>query len=110
MRQQEKAFNLHIIYTYNKELWDTTQWNTQEVFISNGFSRGHAPAPPKNRVFPQLTGIPWCNIPGVNHLQRRAGDQNDHITTAGLLCGGRSVDLGDFHFLMSKHMNILQNM
>lgn len=52
-----------------------------------------------------------CNIPGVNHLQWRqgwAGDQNAHITTAGVLCGGRAVDLGDFHFLMSKHMNMLQ--
>ncbi len=51
------------------------------------------------------------NIPGVNHLQRWrgwAGDQNAHITTAGKLCGGRAVDLGDFHFLMSKHMNALQ--
>lgn len=48
------------------------------------------------------------DIPGVNHLQRRqgwAGDQNGHITIA--VCGGRAVDLGDFHFL-SKNIYKLQ--
>lgn len=52
-----------------------------------------------------------CSIPGVNHLQRWqgwAGDQNAHITTAGVLHGGQAVDLGDFHFLVSKHMNTSQ--
>lgn len=32
---------------------------------------------------------------------------NAHITTAGPFCGGRAVDLGDFHFLKCKQINIL---
>lgn len=50
----------------------------------------------------------WCE-PSAEAAGVGRGS-NAHITTAGSFCGGRAVDLRDFHFLKSKQINILHKM
>lgn len=104
MLRRERAFKFHIQVMRNH--WPHTVEHTSS-YISNAFSRSRAPAPPKNRVFPQLTGIPWCSVTFLVWTICRGGGggqgikmlilpQQDYFVVAELLT------LGTFTFLWLK--------